>query len=347
MGTSPKRDRFVVVTDGQELMHLDLFWRDEIPADWKGLPGEVPVDFGDPNATTSQSEQSVLVRGYGTVVVNNQLEDDSAFAALPGNARLLAAALAGGDPNNAPYGMQRIDWNPKTRTCKARWANRDVSIPNGIPSMSTDTGLIYGIGQRDGTWGLEGVDFKTGASKLRVDSTATPDNNAAYAATTIGPDGAIWTGTLAGFTIFRGPTKAAPKLACLDSTPPISRVRTAASRRVEVTRLTARQILVAGPTRDRACGEPSPRAVDKVEVALARRVVGGCRAVTGRGRLRAKTRPCAARIWLRARLRDGRSRFLLSKRARLPKGRYLVVSRASDQRGNREAGAETVTVRVR
>jgi hypothetical protein len=59
MGTDPGDDRFVVITDGQKLMHLVLMWRDAIPPGWKPIaPGkdrriacEVPVTFGDPHAT--------------------------------------------------------------------------------------------------------------------------------------------------------------------------------------------------------------------------------------------------------------------------------------------------------
>ncbi len=228
MGTSAQRDRFVVITDGQELMHLNLYWRDAVPADWPGIPGEdrrlacsIPVRFGDPAATVSQSEQSVLVRGYASVVVNNQLKDDSAFASLSGNARLLAAALAGGDPNNAPYGIERLDWNPRTRTCSSVWVNSEVSIPNGIPSMSTDSGLIYGMGQRDGVWGLEGLDFATGASALRVDTSASPEFNSTYSAATVGPDGSIWTGGVGGYTIFRETDQTLP-LSCPDPSPLVS-----------------------------------------------------------------------------------------------------------------------------
>ena len=32
-------DRFVVITDGDELMNLTLFWREDIPEDWQQLPG--------------------------------------------------------------------------------------------------------------------------------------------------------------------------------------------------------------------------------------------------------------------------------------------------------------------
>lgn len=353
MGTSPKQDRFVVITDGAKLMHLDLFWRDEIPADWKGLPGkdrrlacEVPVTFGDPNATESQNEQSVLVRGYASVIPNNQLKNDSAFSDLPGNTRLVAAALAGGDPGNAPHGVERIDWNPKTRTCSPRWANRDISLPNGIPSMSTQTGLMYGIGQRGGVWGLEGLDFDTGASKLRVDTDKSADENSAYAATTIGPDGAIWTGTLLGYTIFRGPKRPAPPLACLDITAPTSRVRVARSRTVPRTTLTRTGLTVAGPARDRACGSLSARTVERVDVSVQLRVAGGCRSLTAARRLRA-TRPCADRVWLPSKLSASHRRYLRRTRARLPAGRYVVSSRATDARGNQEHTPKPVSARVR
>ena len=344
MGSGPKQDRFVVITDGQKLTHLDLFWRDRVPAGWKGLPGrdrrlacEVPITFGDPQATESQNEQSVLVRGYASVIPNNQLRNDSAFAGLPGNVRLLAAALSGGDPNNAPHGLERIDWDPRTQTCHVVWANRDVSLPNGIPSMSTATGLIYGIGQRDGTWGLEGIDFATGASRLRIDTTPGADQNSAYAATTIGPDAAIWTGNIAGFTIFRGPARPAPPLACLDITPPVSRA---------AARLDRSRARVTGIVHDRACGRPSPGTVAGVQVSVQRRLAHGCRALTRTGRLR-PPRPCAARVWLPASLHHARRAFALSRRVHLAPGRYAVVSRAVDRRGNRQSPTKPVPARVR
>jgi len=233
MGTRAGDDRFVVITDGQDLMHVVLMWRDEIPEDWEPIaPGkdrriacENPVTFGDSTATTSLSEQSVLVRGYSTVVVNNQLADDSIFDGLPAILRNLFAAFEGGNPDQAPRGLERIDWDPESRTCRSVWANATVSIPNGIPTMSQASGMIYGIGLQDALFGLEGIDFETGASALFVpgDATVCPqqvfDNmspviaalvgpvlerlpqsceNSFYAGTTVGPDGAIYTGTWAG-----------------------------------------------------------------------------------------------------------------------------------------------------
>ena len=123
MGTGSQQDKFVVITDGRELMNLVLFWRDEIPVDWQPIaPGkdiriaaEVPITFGDPNAKTSVSEQSVLVRGYGAVVVNNDYNGLSVPSWFPALANQLLVTLTN-LPWWAPYGVEKFEWNPTTRT---------------------------------------------------------------------------------------------------------------------------------------------------------------------------------------------------------------------------------------
>jgi hypothetical protein len=345
MGTSPKDDQFVVVGDGAQLMNYDLFWRGAIPADWKGLPGrdrrlacEVPVTFGDPAASKTQTEISFTVRGYASIVANSQLNNDAALGLLPpGNGRLIVTGIASGVPGIAPHGLERIDWNPKTRTCKPQWANREVSIPTAVPALSTQTGLIYGIGSRAGIWGLEGVDFQTGKSKIRVDAGAGVDDNGAYSVGVLGPDDTFWTGNGAAYTIFRGPPKPLPGLECLDITPPTSRARA---------RLTRTGIAVTGPARDHACGKLSPANLDAVQVSVQRRVASKCRALSPGGSLGPVT-TCATRAWLGARLSGDHRHYTLRRRAHLPAGRYVVVSRAIDKRGNHEEKLKTVSVRVR
>jgi len=233
MGTALDDDKFVVITDGRELMHLLLLWRDDIPPGWQPIaPGkdpriacEVPVRFGDPAATSSLSEQSVLVRGYSSILVNDQLTDESAFDGVPDLLINIIAALEGGDPAQAPVGLERIDWDPETQTCHTVWTNRVSSIPNAIPTMSASSGLIYAVGQRDGVWGVEAIDFDTGETRFFLRSASeicgpetrepTPAlvlpfiepildrlprscENSFYAGTEIGPDGTIYTGTANG-----------------------------------------------------------------------------------------------------------------------------------------------------
>ncbi|MFA9471317.1 MAG: hypothetical protein ACERNK_12150 [Deltaproteobacteria bacterium] len=236
MGTKADDDHFVVIADGQALMNLVLFWRDEVPDDWEPIaPGkdpriacEIPVDFGT-GATEAISEQSVAVRGYSAVVVNDLLTNPTinppSMSPLAAAAQNLVSALEGGIPEKAPFGLERIDWDPVTRTCSTVWANSEISVPNGIPSISEASGLVYGAGQRDGQWGLEGLDFATGESRVWVEAgpgTCPQDNqgllpllpgvgdvleqvpdsceNSVYAATTIGPDGMVYQGTLNGMT---------------------------------------------------------------------------------------------------------------------------------------------------
>lgn len=240
MGTAADDDRFVVITDGQELMHLVLMWRDDIPAGWTPIaPGrdpriacEVPVMFGNALATQTMSEQSVLVRGYAAVSVNNLLssEPSTGFPIID----TLLASLWGSDPALAPHGIERIDWDPIAQTCDTVWTNTEVSSPNGIPTMSAATGLMHAIGQRDGVWGLETLDFETGASVSIVPSAQTlcsqavldaisasalgplidpvidPNTgtypqtceNSVFAATEVGPDGTVYTGTFQGASRF-------------------------------------------------------------------------------------------------------------------------------------------------
>ncbi|WP_026455143.1 hypothetical protein [Saccharomonospora iraqiensis] len=209
MGTAPGDDRFVVITDGQELMHLVLMWRDEVPAGWepiregadRRIACEVPVTFGDGDADRSLSEQSVLVRGNSAVVVNNLQRLDPVLRRLPSRVAPYSQLLSG-LPGNAPAGIQRVAWDPESRTCDVVWSNPDVAIPNGIPTMSAATDMLYGIGTRDGVWTLEGLDWDTGEVALTVETTAFPTSNSFYAATTVGPAGTVWTGNFGGVTRF-------------------------------------------------------------------------------------------------------------------------------------------------
>jgi hypothetical protein len=210
MGTAPDDDRFVVITDGQELMHLVLMWRDKVPPRWepiregadRRIACEIPVTFGDESADRSLSEQSVLVRGHSAVVVNNLQQLDPVVGQLPPQVAPYSQLLSG-LPGNAPTGIERFDWDPETKTCDVAWSNPDVAIPNGIPTMSVATNMIYGIGAREGVWTLEGLDWDTGDVALTVETTAFPTSNSFYAATTIGPDGTVWTGNFGGVTRFQ------------------------------------------------------------------------------------------------------------------------------------------------
>lgn len=206
MGTGDQ-DKFVVITDGQKVTNLVLFWRDGIPADWQPIaPGksrriaaEMPVNYGDPDRPLSASEQSVLVRGHGAVVVSND------YGTIKQSSNPLLANIINGfvvmfsnTKKYAPYGVEKFEWNSATRTLDVAWVNKDISCPNGIPTMSAATNLFYCIGQRNAVWNIEALDWSTGQSVFYKNMSRLPIHNSFYASAQIGPFGDIWTGTFTG-----------------------------------------------------------------------------------------------------------------------------------------------------
>ena len=172
IGFGADEDEFVVITDGDPLMNMTYFWRKEIPAGWQQLPGtlsrrvagKLPASFGNDELQFVQSEQSVVVSGYGAVVVNNEPRNVPDTA--PAQAIRLYASFLGNDPLFQPYGMQKFEWDPDAQELKEAWASPDLSSPNSVPYISRGSNMVYTVGAREGLWTLEGVDFTTGASSF-------------------------------------------------------------------------------------------------------------------------------------------------------------------------------------
>ncbi len=163
-------DRFVVITDGEPLMNVVLFWRDGIPDDWQTLPGAPdrriagmrPADMGDPDLREIQSEQSVVVAGHGALVVNNMPRGVPWY--LPERARTLLISFLGSQPRYQPYGVQKFEWDPDAREFRNAWVNREVSSPSCMPVVSYVDDRVFVIGARENRWTLEAIDWSDGRS---------------------------------------------------------------------------------------------------------------------------------------------------------------------------------------
>jgi hypothetical protein len=197
-----EEDRFVVITDGDEVMNLTLFWRDAIPEDWEPLPGApsrriagyLPVTMGNPDTEASQTEQSVVVGGYGALVVNNQPRN------LPWGAErfvVLVSGFLGHLPAYQPFGVQKLAWDPEGRVLREAWVNHEVSSPNAVPILSLPAGLAFTVGARDGSWTVEAIDWQTGASVYHL-VVGDQRYNSAYAAIQIDEEGRVMWGTVWG-----------------------------------------------------------------------------------------------------------------------------------------------------
>jgi hypothetical protein len=193
-------DQFVVITDGQPQMNVVLFWRNEIPEDWQQLDGapsrriagQAPVTMGDPDLTQIQSEQSVVVAGYGAMVVNNHPRNVPWY--FPKQAASLLISYLGSNPNHQPYGVQKFAWDPLTRTLNDDWVNKEISSPSTVPIVGVGSNTAYLIGARNNRWTLEAMDWDTGKSKFHY-VIGGQRFNVMFAGTLIDMDGRIHYGT--------------------------------------------------------------------------------------------------------------------------------------------------------
>lgn len=180
MGFGNYEDKLVVITDGAKRMNLVAFWRNEIPDGSQRIAYTIPVTCDLPNETEwIQSEQSVVVYGYGAFVVNNipaNVSDD-----LIGQNKILQVALMGPAYDTA-YGAERFEWNPKTNELSSVWARSDVSSTSMVPihSQSGNMALINGYRPLTG-WEILGLDWDTGETVHQTIFGDMNSGNGAYA----------------------------------------------------------------------------------------------------------------------------------------------------------------------
>ena len=186
-GTDP--DKLVVITDGCKQMKLVAFWRDEIPDGFVQRPGtasrriagQIQVTCGfSPVPEWIQSEQSVVVSGYGAFVVNNIPANAATYDIATANKILGVAAM--GPMYAPPTGAQRFAWNPVADEWTSVWARSDVSSTSMVPIHSRlgSMALVNGYTAADG-WEVTGMDWTTGATVHRTIFGHKTFGNGAYA----------------------------------------------------------------------------------------------------------------------------------------------------------------------
>ena len=115
-------NKLVVITDGAKQMKLVAFWRNSIPpgASFR-IAGQIPVTCGfSPLPEWIQSEQSVVVYGYGAFVVNNIPQ--SVSSDIQSATKILQVSLHLGPAYPTSYGAQRFQWEPQSHSWSSVWA---------------------------------------------------------------------------------------------------------------------------------------------------------------------------------------------------------------------------------
>ena len=189
MGFGDDPDKLVVITDGAKHMKLTAFWRDAIPEGFVQKPGtasrriagQIQATFGLPAPLPEwlQSEQSVVVSGYGAFVVNNM--PATVDPELQATNKICAVALMG-PAYPGPLGVERFEWNPATDEWRSVWNRPDVSSTSMVPVHSQAASMAFVNGYYEGSgWEVTGLDWNTGDTVHRTVFGRRNLGNGAYA----------------------------------------------------------------------------------------------------------------------------------------------------------------------
>jgi hypothetical protein len=183
MGFAENEDKLVLMTDGSNRMKLVAFWRDEIPADARQVPGALSSRIADQKPVTAgiseqrpwlQSEQTIIVSGYGAFVVNNLIEE--------GHPDRIIDVMTVGPVHSPPRGVEKIVWNDKENRFYSAWARGDVVSVSMVPLVSSGANAVFvnGYSKADG-WEVTGLDWETGRTVSRTIFGQNNKGNGAYA----------------------------------------------------------------------------------------------------------------------------------------------------------------------
>jgi hypothetical protein len=165
VGFGDDPDKLVVIADGAESgTNLVAFWRDDIPADFQQKPGTKSRRIADQariEISRVTIEPSPNALGYGVAVINSTYPQPYK---IPGHRNAFTAGVT----RPAPLGIEKFDWDPKTRSFKKAWINPDIDNSDiMVPVVSAATGLMYAAHKENGRYQYVGLDWETGEVRAR------------------------------------------------------------------------------------------------------------------------------------------------------------------------------------
>jgi hypothetical protein len=208
MGWGPNEDHLVVIADGTRGNNIVAFWRDEIPADWKGLPGMnrrvtgiTKVHFGVSKTEQVQVENSLVVYGYGAFI-NNTLPEQRLPEQGSPTRQWIAESFYMHVPGHEARGGAMIRWDPQARMLKTAWQTQ-TNFVSTVCTVSGATEVLYCWGARNREWTLEGLDWNTGKSAFYYVLGKSHRFNPLGAPIIIAPNGTVDCGCMGGLGLVR------------------------------------------------------------------------------------------------------------------------------------------------
>ena len=174
MGFGSNEDKLVVIPDAAKPVKVVAFWRDQIPADAKPVPGALSPRIADQIALTIPAigtvEWSMHVYGYGTMAMNSTFPDPvrpDEKADPRDKSWLWATLLTMADTREGPRGAEKFEWNPTTNKLERRWRN-NAQLQWGLHPVSIATNTVHLAAHENGAFKLIGLDWTTGEQVAEV-----------------------------------------------------------------------------------------------------------------------------------------------------------------------------------
>ena len=176
MGFGDDEDKLVLISDADANgSNLPAFWRNEIPEDFKQIPGTKSRRIaGQIPFTLSQltAEASAVVKGYGAILANSTFEQPSE---TPGD--IFGNSFVAGVTRPGPVGLQKFEWNPKLNKFSVAWTDKTIDNTDWMVPVVTTNDILY-LPSKDGLYyEYVGLDWNTGK---RIASWRMPTESAFY-----------------------------------------------------------------------------------------------------------------------------------------------------------------------
>ena len=208
MGWGSNEDHLVVIGDGSDGNHMIAFWRDAIPADWKGIEGhdrriagDVPIHFGVSKDEQVRLENAPVVYGYGAFFNNTYPVKHLPKQGGP-TIQWMAESLYFHVPGHEARGGTMIRWEPKTRTLVTAWETQE-NLLSTVCTVSGPNEMLYCGGARNREWTVERIDWNTGKTLATYTLGKSHRYNPLGGPLVIAPNGAVDCGCLGGLGMVR------------------------------------------------------------------------------------------------------------------------------------------------
>ena len=161
MGYGDDEDQLVLISDADANgTNLVAFWRNEIPADFKQIPGTKSRRIAGQirfELSKLTAEASAVVKGYGAILANSTFPEPSeTLGDVFGN------IFTAGITRPAPMGLQKFQWDPVANEFSVAWTNKTIDNTDWMVPVVTANDILYLPSKEGLSYTYDAFDWHTG-----------------------------------------------------------------------------------------------------------------------------------------------------------------------------------------